>query len=101
MRGDTGQQQRREGDARGDGGPARISFFTRERTRTSCSQRAGRLVLHARAYAHQLLAARRPAQHTCPLIGRPNGVELAGRQQPHQRARRDCLPDRTSPSSTR
>jgi hypothetical protein len=46
------------------------------------------LVLRARAGAHQLRAPRQPpAQHARPLIRRPHGVKLAGREQPRQRPR--------------
>src|SRR5215218_8620864 len=44
------------------------------------------------ARAHQLLASRQPpAQHARPLIRRPHGVELAGRQQPRQRPRVEAV----------
>jgi len=91
MRGDTGQQQRREGDARGDGGPARISFFTRERTRTSCSQRAGRRNTRVRSSGDQT-ASSSPAASSLtsarvatvyqiaprpPLRGKRNGEQRA------------------------
>jgi hypothetical protein len=46
------------------------------------------LVLGARARAHQLLPAREPAaHHAAGLVGHPYRVQLAGPQQPRQRAR--------------